>query len=214
MAEKSKTVVDDQPGEAVNCVRIKKYPNRRLYNTNTSSYIVLDDVVALVKSGEDFVVEDAKSGEDITRSILNQIIFEQETGSAGFHFPLEFQKQIIALYDDSYAKLVPDFLAHSMNLFSTEKAKMSDVSKEIDDAFVQNTKAMMDFSQNLARQNMELFRQSFSFFTLSGAAQHDQPEETDTAPEPDALQEKDALNDLQQQINALQAELKSIKSGS
>ena len=143
-------------------ILIKKYPNRRLYNTQTSAYIVQDDIVELIKSGRPFIIEDTKSGKDITRSILNQIIFDQETtGNFDFHFPLEFQKQLISMYGDTYGQMVPDYLTESLKLFTAERTRLT---KNFGSVLDRNTKAMLEFNQNLARQNMELFKQSWSMF--------------------------------------------------
>src|SRR5690242_17138403 len=91
-------------------VTIKKYANRRLYNTGTSTYVTLEDLAAMVKGGEDFVVYDAKSGEDITRSVLAQIIFEQENKEGQNLLPINFLRQLIRFYGDSMQMLVPRYL--------------------------------------------------------------------------------------------------------
>ena len=108
MPKSDKNTSDNAQNDDI--IIIKKYPNRRLYNTATSTYIVLDDLVELVKSGKPFEIRDTKSGDDITREILNQIIFERETGKSNFHFPLEVQKQLIGMYDDTYGKMMPSYL--------------------------------------------------------------------------------------------------------
>src|SRR3974377_2193365 len=92
-------------------VVIKKYANRRLYNTGTSTYVTLEDLAAMVKGGEDFVVYDAKTSEEITRSVLTQIIFEQENKEGGQNLlPIAFLRQLIRFYGDSMQTLVPRFL--------------------------------------------------------------------------------------------------------
>ena len=96
-------------------VTIKKYANRQLYNTGTSTYVTLEDLATMVKSGEDFVVYDAKSGEDITRSVLAQIIFEQENKEGQSLLPITFLRQLIRFYGDSMQMLVPRFLEASIN---------------------------------------------------------------------------------------------------
>jgi polyhydroxyalkanoate synthesis repressor PhaR len=93
-------------------VTIKKYANRRLYNTGTSAYVTLEDLAAMVKTGEDFVVYDAKTGEDITRSVLTQIIFEQENKEGQNLLPITFLRQLIRFYGDSMQMLVPRYLAN------------------------------------------------------------------------------------------------------
>ena len=98
-------------------VTIKKYANRRLYNTGTSTYVTLEDLATMVKNGEDFVVFDAKTGEDITRSVLTQIIFEQENKEGGQNLlPINFLRQLIRFYGDSMQMLVPRYLEVSLEL--------------------------------------------------------------------------------------------------
>ena len=202
-------------------ILIKKYPNRRLYNTATSTYIVLDDVVELVKSGTPFVIEDTKTGEDITRTILNQIIFEQEIKPSNFHFPLEFQKQLISMYGDTYGQMVPDYLTESLKLFAAERAEMG---QAFDDVVTRNTRAMMEYSQNLARQNMEMFRQSWSMFGMTPTPTETSQKETEkdtsdtsatsstSPPSPASPPTRESeLELIQKQIDALQARLKSLK---
>ena len=105
-------------------VTIKKYANRRLYNTGTSSYVTLEDLAAMVKAGEDFVVYDAKTGEDITRSVLAQIIFEQENKEGAQNLlPINFLRQLIRFYGDSMQMLVPRFLEASIESLTREQEK-------------------------------------------------------------------------------------------
>src|SRR5215216_2431777 len=93
---------------------IKKYANRRLYNTGTSTYVTLEDLGTMLKAGEDFVVFDAKTNEDITRQVLTQIIFEQECKSGQNLLPITFLRQLIRFYGDSMQSLVPSFLEFSI----------------------------------------------------------------------------------------------------
>ena len=110
-----------------NPVIIKKYANRRLYNTGTSTYVTLEDLAAMVKKGEDFAVYDAKTGEDITRSVLTQIIFEQENKEGGQNLlPITFLRQLIRFYGDSMQTLVPRFLETSIDSFTREQGKFRD----------------------------------------------------------------------------------------
>jgi polyhydroxyalkanoate synthesis repressor PhaR len=110
-------------------VTIKKYANRRLYNTGTSTYVTLEDLATMVKSGDDFVVYDAKSGEDITRSVLAQIIFEQENKEGQSLLPIAFLRQLIRFYGDSMQMLVPRFLETSMQSFSQQQGRQSSASR-------------------------------------------------------------------------------------
>ncbi len=181
-------------------ILIKKYPNRRLYNTATSAYIVLDDLIDLVKSEKPFEIRDTKTGEDITREILNQIIFERETAKSNFHFPLEVQKQLIGMYDDTYGKMMPDYLKESLSVFAAERERMKSTMENVVE---RNTKAMMDFSQNIARQNMEVFRRSWEMF---GAPAGTSKTDTDVSEN-----DTEELDEIQKQINELQQRLKNLK---
>src|SRR5206468_11003399 len=104
-------------------VKIKKYANRRLYNTGTSTYVTLEDLAEMVKSGEDFTVFDAKTGEDITRSVLTQIIFEQENKGQNL-LPITFLRQLIRFYGDSIQNLIPTYLDFSINSLVREQEKL------------------------------------------------------------------------------------------
>lgn len=191
---------------------IKKYANRRLYNTRTSAYIVLTDVIDLINAGSEFVIEDAKTGDDITRAILNQIIFEQETQPTTFLLPLEFQKQLIRLYNDSYGKLVPDYLTQSMTYFTSERGAWQ---QSLTDIVSKNTESMMKQSEALARKNYEMFRKTWDIFGVMERAEkqsqeagvaHDASDDTNSEGVRDI-----ELEDLQAQIDALQSRLKSLK---
>ena len=102
---------------------IKKYANRRLYHTGTSTYVTLDDLGRMVRQGEDFVVYDAKSGEDITRQVLAQIIFEQENKEGQSLLPIAFLRQLIRFYGDSMQMLVPRYLEVSIDSLTREQEK-------------------------------------------------------------------------------------------
>ena len=104
-------------------ITIKKYANRRLYNTGTSTYVTLEDLATMVKDGEDFVVYDAKTGEDITRSVLTQIIFEQENKEGQNLLPITFLRQLIRFYGDSMQMLVPRYLEFSIESLTSEQDK-------------------------------------------------------------------------------------------
>ena len=112
------------PTKSEGPVTIKKYANRRLYNTGTSTYVTLEDLATMVKNGEDFAVFDAKTGEDITRSVLAQIIFEQENKEGGQNLlPINFLRQLIRFYGDSMQKLVPSYLEVSLDSLTREQEK-------------------------------------------------------------------------------------------
>jgi polyhydroxyalkanoate synthesis repressor PhaR len=140
-------------------ITIKKYANRRLYNTGTSTYVTLEDLAAMVKSGDDFVVYDAKTNEDITRSVLTQIIFEQENKEGGQNLlPINFLRQLIRFYGDSMQMLVPRYLEVSLDSLTREQAKFRE---QISQAF-----GMGGFGgiEDQVRRNMEMFERTFAMF--------------------------------------------------
>src|SRR5712675_3016290 len=104
-------------------VTIKKYANRRLYNTGTSTYVTLEDLATMVKAGNHFVVYDAKTGEDIARSVLAQIIFEQESKEGQSLLPITFLRQLIRFYGNSMQMMVPSFLEQSMQSLTAQQGK-------------------------------------------------------------------------------------------
>jgi polyhydroxyalkanoate synthesis repressor PhaR len=139
---------------------IKKYANRRLYNTDTSCYVTLDDLCTMVKSGSDFVVYDAKTNEDLTRQVLTQIIFEQE--SKGYNLlPASFLKSIISFYDNKMSDFVPPYLETMMESFMHNQEKMKEYASRSLGGF------SSPFSQfeEMGRQNVEFFKKAFSMFT-------------------------------------------------
>ena len=138
-------------------VIIKKYPNRRLYNTKISNYVTLEDLFKMVKDGAEFVVIDAKSGEDLTKNVLTQIIFEQE--SKGYNMlPVPFLKHIISLYGNNIAKLIPEFLENSMKAFVDSHENMSKA-----DLNPKNF-SPMQFLEEATKQNMALFENTLKMF--------------------------------------------------
>jgi len=141
-------------------VTIKKYANRRLYNTGTSTYVTLEDLAVMVKDGEDFVVFDAKTGEDITRSVLTQIIFEQENKGTNL-LPINFLRQIIRFYGDSMQMIVPRYLEASIDLFTKDQGKLRD---HMSKAFGATSFNPME---DMVRRNMEMFERAFSLFLPS-----------------------------------------------
>lgn len=144
---------------------IKKYANRRLYHTGTSTYVTLEDLAGMVKRGEEFLVTDAKTSEDITRSVLTQIIFELE-GQEGQQtmLPVAFLRQLIGLYGDQMQGLVPSYLEHSMQHFAKEQQQFKDhVTKAM-------TGDVLGAMQDQARANMTLFQDAFRMFNPYAAA--------------------------------------------
>lgn len=140
-------------------VTIKKYANRRLYNTGTSTYVTLEDLATMVKAGEDFVVYDAKTGEDITRSVLAQIIFEQENKEGQSLLPIAFLRQLIRFYGDSMQMLVPRYLEVSIESLTREQQKFRD---QMAQAFGGGPFGALE---DQVRRNMEMFERAFAMFT-------------------------------------------------
>ncbi|MAR57271.1 MAG: polyhydroxyalkanoate synthesis repressor PhaR [Rickettsiales bacterium] len=131
-------------------VMIKKYANRRLYNTQTSTYVTLDDLCDLVKEGSEFVVVDAKSGEDLTKSVLTQIIFEQEARGANM-LPISFLRSLIGFYDDGIKDFVPHYLESSMQAFMKNQEQMREMM-----GMGSKTNPMKAF-EDLTQQNLDIF---------------------------------------------------------
>lgn len=136
---------------------IKKYANRRLYNTGTSTYVTLEDLAVMVKGEEDFVVYDAKTGEDITRSVLTQIIFEQE-GKGQNLLPVTFLRQLIRFYGDSMQGLVPSFLEYSMTSLTKEQEKLR---SQMSEAFGATA---FDAIEDQVKRNTEMFERAMKMF--------------------------------------------------
>jgi len=138
-------------------VTIKKYANRRLYNTGTSTYVTLEDLAVMVKDGEDFVVYDAKTGDDITRSVLTQIIFEQENKGQNL-LPINFLRQLIRFYGDSIQLLVPRYLEASIDMFTRDQEKYREqMSKSLG-------AGGLNLIEEQVRRNMEIFERAFTMF--------------------------------------------------
>src|SRR5215216_5993849 len=178
-------------------ITIKKYANRRLYNTRTSTYVTLEDLAAMVKKGEDFIVYDAKSGEDITRSVLTQIIFEQENKEGGQNLlPIAFLRQLIRFYGDSMQMLVPRYLEVSIDSLTREQEKFRE---QISQAF-----GIGGFGaiEEQVRRNMEMFERTFAMFAPFAR-------QGQNAPEPDKATAKPPgdIDDLKRQMEEMQKRL-------
>jgi len=144
-------------------ITIKKYANRRLYNTASSAYVTLADLALMVKKGEDFVVYDAKTNDDITRGVLAQIIFEQEGIAGQSLLPIQFLRQLIGFYGDSMQSLLPSYLEFSIDRFSGEKQQMSEAAAR---AFEQNPFAPPSFGalEEMTRKNFAAFNKALAMF--------------------------------------------------
>lgn len=146
--------------QAKNATVIKKYANRRLYNTATSTYVTLEDLARMVKDGTNFIVYDAKTGEDITRSVLTQIIFEEENkGENNSLLPINFLRQLIQFYGNSMQGMVPGYLEFSLGNLTKEQDK---VRKQMTEAFGGDAFKSME---EQAKKNMQMFQDSLKMFT-------------------------------------------------
>jgi len=146
-------------------VVIKKYANRRLYNTETSTYVTLEDLAQMVRSDRDFVVYDAKSGDDLTHSVLTQIIVDQESREGGQTLlPIPFLRQLIRFYDDSIGRMVPGYLQFSLETLVKEQEKFR---SQFAHAFG-NPAAAFEAYQEQARKNMAIFEQAMSMWSPFG----------------------------------------------
>ncbi len=202
MSEKSKgrSRAEGEP------VVIKKYANRRLYNTATSSYVTLDFLAEMVKDGEDFVVFDAKSGDEITRSVLTQIIFEEESKGQNL-LPVQFLRQLIKFYGDSLQTFVPSYLEMSMDAFSRNQEEMRGRMR---DAFGGSPGYAM-FEESV-RKNMELYEQAMKMFSPLGPSYTPQRAGGGAAPKKEA-EDSDDINALKNQVEALQRKLDKLEGG-
>ncbi len=180
---------------------IKKYANRRLYNTEKSCYVTLDHLAQMVREGTDFVVRDAKSGEDITRSVLTQIIFEQESKGQNL-LPVNFLRQLIGMYGDTLEGLVPGYLEQSMRAFSQNHDKMQE---QIASAISANP--MMSGFESMTKSNMEWMQNAISMF--SPFVQNTPKPEADPQ-DPEAESEFDSLK---AQLAAMQEQLSKLMKG-
>lgn len=188
-------------------VVIKKYANRRLYNTDTSTYVTLDDLAAMVKSGRDFVVFDAKTGDDLTHSVLTQIIVDQESRMGGQTLlPIPFLRQLIRFYGDSVERLVPSYLQISLDTLTKEQERF----RKNFGAFT--PAGAFEAYQEQARKNLAMFEQAMAMFSpFSGAAgKPGKPSEEPASEASKPAVKSDDITELKQQLAAMQAKLDQL----
>ncbi len=190
---------------------IKKYANRRLYNTASSAYVTLDDLSQMVKDGSDFVVHDAKSGENITRQVLTQIIFEEEAKGENL-LPIDFLRQLIRFYGDSMQAFVPSYLQFSMDHLTREHERLRE--EMVGSAGTEMIKSMED----QARKNMAMFQDAMQLFNPFAAIQNangvapeasEEPVKSETKAKPEASPDTD-LNELRNQIKTMQSQIEKL----
>lgn len=189
---------------------IKKYANRRLYNTGTSTYVTLEDLANMVKAGEDFVVFDAKSGDEITRSVLTQIIFEQENKGQNL-LPITFLRQLIRFYGDSMQNLVPTYLDFTIDSLTRDQDKLRG---QMANAFGPSAFTAIE---ETVRRNTEMFEQAMRMFLpFSGGRPEptSQPERPNGRPEPraDAKTERadGDFDMLKRQLDEMQKKIEQL----
>jgi len=182
---------------ANNAVIIKKYANRRLYNTSSSSYITLDDLAKMTREGIDFQVLDAKTGSDITHQILTQIIMEEEANGAEQMLPVSFLRQLIAMYGNSMQALMPHYLEASMENFQANQRKLQEVFKQSmgGDAFAK-----------MAETNMAMFKAAANAFIANGQGRPETPAESPRK------SQSDELAALREQMAEMKKKLDSLGS--
>ena len=207
--------MEEQPGAKAAPITIKKYANRRLYNTATSSYVTLDHLAQMVKENSDFTVFDAKTGEDITRSVLTQIIVEEESKGQNL-LPIGFLRQLIGFYGDSLQSLVPGYLDHTMTSFAKNQEEMRNYMRDTLDG-------LFPFQQfeEMGKQNMAMFQEAIKMYTpfydptgkpgTTGAAN------TGTAEggrQDASTQDEDKrIEELRARLEAMQKQLDNISGG-
>ncbi|MEQ8964339.1 MAG: polyhydroxyalkanoate synthesis repressor PhaR [Azospirillaceae bacterium] len=196
---------DDAP------ITIKKYANRRLYNTATSSYVTLDHLCQMVKDGSDFAVYDAKTGEDITRSVLTQIIVEEESKGQNL-LPIGFLRQLIGLYGDQMQWMVPKYLESAMQAFAHNQDQLRQ--------YVQGTMGgMFPFSgalEEMGKQNVAMMEQAMKMFSPFPQGQEGQGDQSPAAaltPEQQLAEMQRRLDELQKQMSQLTPRSEGSESG-
>ncbi|MCF3947894.1 polyhydroxyalkanoate synthesis repressor PhaR [Acidiphilium sp. AL] len=180
---------------------VKKYANRRLYNTETSTYITLETLSEMVREGRDFVVYDAKTGEDITRSVLTQIIVEEESKVGQSMLPTAFLRQLIGLYGDNLQGLVPRYLESAMAQFGHQQAQMRAAMQQTMGSF------LPPGMEEIGRQNMAMMERAMSLFAPFVPR-------TDSASESPADETVEEIDALRQEVERLQAELAALRTKS
>ena len=197
-------------------ITIKKYANRRLYNTQTSSYVTLDYLAQMVKEGTDFVVYDAKSGEDITRQILTHIIVEEE-GKGQNLLPISFLRHLISFYGDSLESVVPNYLENSMQAFAQNQEQMRD--------YMQNTLGdlnPMNQFEEMGKKNVAMFEETMKmfmpFFPGTDGGSKNMTKGKGAASSPSPAPEADGedgaqLDELRDQLEQMQQQIDKLTSG-
>jgi polyhydroxyalkanoate synthesis repressor PhaR len=188
-------------------VIIKKYANRRLYNTDTSTYVTLEDLAEMVRGERDFVVYDAKTGEDLTHAVLTQIIVEQESRGTNL-LPIGFLRQLIRFYGDSMQKLVPSYLEFSLDSLTKQQEQYR---RRFTNAF---GNAAFDAMQEQVRKNFDTFERALGMFTPfgpdAGNARGLEGPEQESAAKPSGKPGEDEIVTLKAELQAMQQRLEKL----
>jgi polyhydroxyalkanoate synthesis repressor PhaR len=188
---------------------IKKYANRRLYDTSASAYVTLEHLSELVRQGKEFTVQDAKTGEDLTRAVLAQIIFEQENRKEGV-LPVSFLRQLIQFYGDSFQSMLPAYLELSMKSFTQQQEKW----REYMTTALGSEEKAKAFDEQV-RKNMAMFEDTMKFFAPFVPGATPAPQRPEDAAKPAAPATGiDAIRALQQQMLDMQKQLAQLATGS
>jgi len=199
-------VAEDTQSESP--VIIKKYANRRLYNTQTSSYVTLDHLAQMVKEGTEFEVRDARTGEEITRSVLTQIIFEEEAKGQNL-LPIQFLRRLIRFYGDSLQAFVPGYLDMTMESFTKNQGAMKD---RIAEAFGGGNQTL----EAITRQNLAIFERAMKMFTPfgvpgAGGAKAEETPRANGGPAADAKPKpSEDIADLKSEMEAMRRQLAEL----
>jgi len=191
-------------GDKSKPVIIKKYANRRLYNTETSSYVTLEDLGEMVRSERDFLVYDAKTGEDLTHSVLTQIIVEEEGKSGSNLLPIGFLRQLIRFYGHSIEQLVPKYLEFSLTILTRQQ---EEYRKQFTDAF---GPAAFEAMQEQARQNMAIFERAFAMFAPFSKTRTEEENTAQEKSEPANPATSKEIAELKAQLSAMQDQLNRL----
>jgi polyhydroxyalkanoate synthesis repressor PhaR len=189
-------------------VVIKKYANRRLYNTASSSYVTLEHLSEMVKQGVDFVVYDAKTNDDITRSVLTQIIFEEESQGQSL-LPIQFLRQLIGFYGNSLQGFLPSYLELSLATFAQQQERMRSQLSTLGHGGVG------PFDEQI-RQNLALFDRAMKMFSPFAYARPDEstaaarPAATAASEPPAPAPNDGALSDLRRRMEEMQAQIEKL----
>ena len=198
-------------GPAGERVVIKKYANRRLYNTASSSYVTLEHLAEMVKQGVDFVVYDAKTNEDITRTVLTQIIFEEESQGQSL-LPIQFLRQLIGFYGNSMQAFLPSYLELSLATFAQQQEQLRHQLAALGQTAGIGT-GMGGYEEQI-RQNLALFDRAMKMFSPFAFAKPPEPAPPPQAATPAAPAQEDAVAELRKRMEEMQAQIEKLASKS